>query len=194
MQFSPKSRKTNIVVQEFESDYMIYDLHINKAFCLNETMAAVYKQCDGTKTVAEITDLLSTNLQISVSEDLVFLALKELEREKLLENEEQFRDKFAGMSRREIVKRVGLSSLIAFPIIISVVAPPAVAAQSGPICPMTGECFVANSPICGGDNCAGDYPVTLFAANSNCGGAPTGIATLMCTPAVGMFAIDVRIN
>lgn len=194
MKFAPKSRKTNIVVQEVESEFLIYDLNINKAFCMNETLALVYQLCDGTRTVTEISNLMSTRLKTIVSEDLVWLALKELEREKLLENEEQFNDKFAGMSRREIVKKVGLSSLIAFPIITSVVAPPAYAAASDPICPMSGECFVAGSPICGGASCAGDYPVTLFAANSNCGGAPTGIATLMCTPAVGMFGVDVRIN
>lgn len=33
----PISRKANIVLQEFENEILIYDLSINKAFCLNRT-------------------------------------------------------------------------------------------------------------------------------------------------------------
>lgn len=194
MKNKPRSRQQNLVVQELDKELLIYDLSNNKAYSMNETSAIVYQLSNGERTVAEISNLMSKQLNTTVSEDLVWLALLELEKENLLENHQQIENKFAGIPRREAVKRVGLASLVAFPIISSVVAPPAYAANSGPICPMTGECFVAGSPICGGANCAGDYPVTLFPANSNCGGAPTGIATLMCTPAVGMFGVDVLIN
>lgn len=194
MKFAPKSRRTDIVVQETETEIMLFDLNINKAFCLNQTSALVYQLSDGTRTIAQISDTMSKELNILVSEDLVWLALSELEKENLLEKHQELQDKFAGIPRREVIKKVGLTSLVAFPIISSVVAPPAYAAASTPICPMTGECFVAGAPICGGAICVGNYPVTLFAANTNCGGAPTGIATLMCTPAVGMFATDILIN
>jgi hypothetical protein len=37
--FKPISRQQNIVVQDLGSEVLIYDLTINKAFCLNETSA-----------------------------------------------------------------------------------------------------------------------------------------------------------
>jgi hypothetical protein len=189
----PESRRNNIVVQETETEVLIYDLNNNKALCLNETSAMVYQLSDGTRTVTEISDQMSAKLKTLVSEDLVWLALQELDRENLLENQPQLKNKFAGMPRREAVKRVGLASLVAFPIITSIVAPPAVAAQSLAICPMSGVCFPAGTPICGGANCAGDYPVTVYTGGTNCG-TLLGSNTLMCTPLSGTFTVDIRIN
>lgn len=126
----PVSRKSNIVVQDLENEVLIYDLTINKAFCLNETSGLVFALCDGTRTVAEISDEMSKRLKTLVSEDLVYLALNELRKNNLLENSEDLTDHFAGMSRREVVKKVGLASMVALPIIASLVAPSPVMAQS----------------------------------------------------------------
>lgn len=126
----PISRKSNIVVQDLENEVLIYDLTINKAFCLNETSGLVFALCDGTRTVAQISNEMSKRLKTLISEDLVYLALDELKKNNLLENSEELTDHFAGMSRREVVKKVGLASMIALPVIASVVAPSAVMAQS----------------------------------------------------------------
>jgi hypothetical protein len=127
----PISRKTNVVVQDLKMEVLIYDLTINKAFCLNETSALVYQFSDGTKTVAEISDLMSVKLKTKVSEDLVYLALSELRKEDLLENEAEVFDHFVGLTRRQIIKRVGLASMVMLPVISSLVAPNAALAQSG---------------------------------------------------------------
>ena len=129
----PESRKANIVVQDLETEVLIYDLTINKAFCLNQTSALVYEYSDGRRTVAEISDLMSVKLKTLVSEDIVYLALNELKKNNLLENADEMPNPFGGLNRREIVKRVGLASMVMLPIIASVVAPNAAMAQSG--CP-----------------------------------------------------------
>jgi hypothetical protein len=36
---NPKSRQNDLVVQELEGEVLIYDLSINKAYCLNPTSA-----------------------------------------------------------------------------------------------------------------------------------------------------------
>jgi len=118
------------LVQELESELLIYDLQTSKAFCLNETSAMVYQLCDGTKTIVEISDLMSRKLKTIVSEDFVRLALNELKKDNLLENSDELKDFFAGMSRREMVKKVGFASVIALPIISSVIAPSAAMTQS----------------------------------------------------------------
>ncbi len=126
----PESRKANIVVQDLENEVLIYDLSINKAFYLNQTAALVYQLCDGKNSVAEISDLMSKKLKTLVSEDLVWLALDGLKKDNLLENADEVPNHFAGLSRREVVKKVGLMSMVMLPLISSVVAPTAVNAAS----------------------------------------------------------------
>lgn len=127
----PTSRQRDIVVQELKGEMLIYDLKINKAFCLNETSAMVYRLCDGNNSVSDISKQLSKKLKSSVDEDLIWLALDQLKKENLLDNNSEVEIEFEGLSRREAIRKVGLASLIALPVISSLVAPTAAMAQSG---------------------------------------------------------------
>lgn len=127
---NPLSRRDNIVIQELNNEVLIYDLSINKAFCLNKTSAMVWQECDGTKSVADISQILSKKDKSNFSEDIVWLALNQFKTDNLLQNGSEFVTIFDGLSRREIIKRIGFASLIAFPVISSVVAPSAVHAAS----------------------------------------------------------------
>ena len=194
MNNKPISRKSNIVVQDLENEVLIYDLAINKAFCLNQTSGLVYALCDGTRTVFDISDEMSKRLKNLVSEDFVYLALDELKKNNLLENSEEFTNHFSGMSRREVVKKVGLASMVALPIIASVVAPSALMAQSGPACPMLNQCFPAGTELCAfNPACDGSYSSALFAAGSNCTGPSTGAGAAVCVPASLTLPQDARI-
>ncbi len=110
---------------------MIYDLNINKAFCLNKTSGLIWQFCDGRNSVSDISRLMSRELKMNVPEELIWLALDRLKRDDLLERSPEFEINFGGLSRREVVKKVGLASMIALPLISSIVAPPASMAQSG---------------------------------------------------------------
>lgn len=126
----PLSRKDNLVVQELNDETLIYDLNINKAFCLNETSALVWRLCDGTRSVKEICQSLNKKLKTFSNEDVVWLALDQLKNENLLINSEYIPNTFEGMSRREVIKKVGLSSMITFPLVSIVIAPTAAHASS----------------------------------------------------------------
>ena len=56
-----------------------------------------------------------------MTEDLVLLALDQLSRENLLAEKVETNIIFNGVSRREIIKRVGLASMIVLPIVSSIV-------------------------------------------------------------------------
>ena len=86
----PKSRRANIVVQDFENEVLIYDLSINKAYCLNQTSALVWQNCNGNNSVADISRELSSKSKIDVSDEVVWLALDGLKRDNLLENGDEF--------------------------------------------------------------------------------------------------------
>ena len=132
----PKSRKENIVVQEVDGEVLIYDLERDKAYCLNKTSAIVWQTCDGTRTIAEINDHLGKQLNAQTDEDIVWLALDQLSKEKLIDPSVDLKSKFEGMSRREVVRKIGLGSVVALPLVASLVAPSPLMAQSD--CPGIG--------------------------------------------------------
>lgn len=140
------SRQDNLVIQEFEKELVVYDLNINKAYCLNQTAAIVWQLCDGQKSVAEISESMSKQLKMLISEEFVWLAIEQLKRDGLLKNAENLKIEFGGLSRREIIKKVGLASMAALPLISSVIAPPAIAAQSTTC--VVGTCYPAGFNIC----------------------------------------------
>lgn len=126
----PLSRKEDIVIQEADGEVLIYDMSKNKAFCLNETSALVWQMCDGNKSVSEISKGISKKLGAPSNEDLVWLAIDQLKKENLIANSEELSSNFEGMSRREVIKKVGLGTMIALPIVTGLVAPTAVHALS----------------------------------------------------------------
>jgi hypothetical protein len=130
-------------------EVLVYDLNSNKAHCLNQTAATVWKACDGNKTISDIAADFGRG-----NEDLVWLAIDQLSESDLLET--GVVSKFKGQSRREVIKKIGLASIVAVPVIASLVAPQnALAAQScncvnNTQCtsgPNAGHC---PSPICNG--------------------------------------------
>ena len=102
--------------------------------CLNQTAALVWKYCDGKGDISEITGKLEKELGASVNEELVLFAVSELNEKGLIENGEGISDGFEGLSRREIVKKIGFASLVALPIVSSIVAPKAASAQTQGLC------------------------------------------------------------
>lgn len=188
---NPLSRKDNIVIQEIDGEILIYDLSRNKALCLNETSAMVWNLCDGKTSVAEMSRILTKKVKGNVSEDIVWLAVHQFQKDDLIEKSNQFTTPFDGMNRREIVKKIGFASMIALPIISAVLAPTAVSAQStcgcsGPAggrsfsggcsCAMNSDCC---SNVCGG----GGTTCTLVAANP--AGAAGCCNSGVCPPANG---------
>ena len=118
----PKARTENLVEQNLGRETLIYDLMLHKAFNLNETSSVVYKACDGQTTFEDL------KKQHKFSDDFIYLALDELRRNKLLNG--AYNSPFAKTSRREIIKRIGLTSIAALPLIVGLTAPQAVHAQS----------------------------------------------------------------
>jgi hypothetical protein len=127
---NPKIRETELVVQELKDELLIYDHNTNKAFCLNPTSAMIWNLCDGNSSVSEIINQLSKQLKQPVTDDLVYLALDQFKQDNLLSDNDTVEIKFNGLSRREVIRKVGFASVIALPVISSLVAPTAAMAAS----------------------------------------------------------------
>jgi hypothetical protein len=126
----PQSRRNELVIQELKGELLIYDLATNKAYCLNETSALIWQLCDGSNSIAEIRQSISKKLKSAVTEDFIWLAIDQLKEENLLENSTAVKIEFNGLSRREVIRKVGLASVVALPLISSLFAPTAAMAQS----------------------------------------------------------------
>jgi hypothetical protein len=118
----PKARTTDIIEQEAGGELLIYDLQTNKAYTLNETLKNVYKAC-GKQTFEEL------KREHKFTDDLIHFSLVELSANNLVEDYDA--NHFAGLSRREVIKKVGLATMIALPVIAGITAPNAIQAASG---------------------------------------------------------------
>ena len=118
----PQARTENILEQNLENETLIYDLTIDKAFNLNETLSVVYKACGQNLTFDEL------KRKHKFTDEFIYLALDELKRENLLA--EDYQSPFADVNRREVIRKVGLATMFAMPVVIGFTAPQAVQASS----------------------------------------------------------------
>src|SRR4051812_12225102 len=117
MMNNPKARLNGLVVQEMPDEVLVYDLNSNKAHCLNDSAAAIWRACDGANSVTDIVNDFEKSGKGNVSEDFVWLALDQLQENDLLETPTAKR--FSGHSRRQMLKTIGLASVVAVPVIAS---------------------------------------------------------------------------
>ena len=140
----PTARRTNLVIQETGNEILVYDLSTNKAACLNEISAFVWQNCDGSNSIADIAQALGRKTNGDVNDELVWLAIDELSKHELIEEDISTNGVFGDMSRRQIIKKVGLGTMVALPLIATLIAPSALHAQS---------CLANNAPCTVSSQC-----------------------------------------
>ncbi len=150
----PKARRKALVVNEFPDEVVIYDLESNQAHCLNQTSGFVWRHCDGRTSVAKLTKMLGDQMQTSVDEQVVWLALDQLASYDLLQERISLPFGMTKISRRQVVRTLGAAALLA-PLVTSIVAPTAAQAATclpeGSACSFDGDCcsFNCNAGACG---------------------------------------------
>jgi len=152
MEKMPQARRIGLIIQEVDSEILIYDQNTNKAHCLNQTAAKVWKYCDGETTLADACDALSRDLETPVDEKLVWYAVDQFAKDNLLEKDiEPPAFIIAGMNRRQMVRTLGLAAVVAVPLVTSIVAPTPVQAATclapGQPCGTSAQCC---SGLCSG--------------------------------------------
>jgi hypothetical protein len=142
----PHARTDSLVIRELDDETLVYDTDRDEAHCLNQTAALVWQQCDGKTTAAQAAQSLQSKLDARVDPDLVWLAVKQLERFYLVESSA----KSPSVSRRNLVLKYAPAAL-ALPVIMSISAP---AAATIPSClPNCATC--STSTECCSGSCDG---------------------------------------
>jgi len=152
----PTARKNDLVIQQADDEVLVYDLKTNKAACLNETAAFVWQNCNGSNAIADIAQALGRKTNSEVNNDVVWLAIDELSKNKLLEEKISAEYSFTGVSRRDVIKKIGLGTMVALPLIATLVAPQAIHANSS--CVAGGACTCMDSTAGSGNICTAAVP------------------------------------
>lgn len=152
----PQARSQGLVVEEVDGEILIYDVERDKAHCLNQMAAQIWRLCDGKHRIREIKAALP-GLDAGI-DDIVVNCLQQFRRLHLLEEESLSVDDHHVFSRRQLLKKIGLGTAATaalLPLITSITAPPAAAATSlhgcGATCNNNSNC--SGNPSC--PNCLG---------------------------------------
>lgn len=152
---NPLARTDGLIVKELVDEVLVYDREDDRAHCLNETAAFVWRRCDGRTTPRAIADLLGKEKNVKPDERIVWLALDQLQDRNLLARPVVPPPTLAGMNRRQMVRAMGIAAIVAVPVVTSIVAPtPAQAATclaSGSACTSSAQCC---SGLCNANTCA----------------------------------------
>jgi hypothetical protein len=146
----PRARKSQLVTREVAGELLVYDRNSNQAHCLNRTAALVWTHCDGITTVAEMAQLLEDEMKTPFANEVVWFALGQLRASHLLRDPFVRPARMERMSRRVLVKRLGIAAAVTVPLVSSIVAPTAAAAAT---CLPNGTPCTSNAQCCSG-NCA----------------------------------------
>ena len=138
------SRNDNVIVQDVFGELLVYDLERDIVRRLNRVAAAIWKECDGHKNVAEIARAVAPQFEGQVNEQVVFLALHRLSRSHLLTGPAPEMPGGKRVSRREWIKRMGIAAV---PVVTSMAVP--TAAQAASCFPALHAC-TSNGQCCSG--------------------------------------------
>jgi hypothetical protein len=128
-EFLPTARREGIITKEVDGELLIYDSARDKAHCLNPSAAAIWQRCDGRLTVVEMARSFTESIGAPVGEDVIHFALKQFSDEHLLAEGYEVSRLPAHLSRRTLVRKLGMGVAL-LPLITSISAPTALAAVS----------------------------------------------------------------
>ena len=137
--YLPAARTSKLVVRELADEVLVYDAEGHSAHCLNRTAALVWKSCDGKTPVSRIAERVGGQLSSPWAEDVVWLALAQLEEFGLLAPSIPRPAPPNRISRRRMLRRLGAAA-VSLPLITSIVSPTAAQAQSGVPCDENTPC------------------------------------------------------
>jgi hypothetical protein len=127
----PRARTNELLRTDLADEVVIYDPDSKRAHSLNRLAAAVWKNCDGNNTLADLGQLVSAEIGSPIGETAIWAALRQLEHADLLA---QRLDDVGGktLGRREMLRKAGQIGAAAAitPVVASILVPTAAAAAS----------------------------------------------------------------
>ena len=176
----PQPRRDGIEISELHDELILYDTVERRAHALNRTVAAVWQACDGALSVPELRLRVEQRLGVPLGEEVIWLALRQLEQAKLVTGLE---GRGPRLTRQQVIKAGVLGGVVLLPAITSLrpqVARAAVSPLSPPSPPPpppadTSTATATNTPV----------PPTATGTSTNTPVPPTATSTVTSTPGGG---------
>lgn len=108
----PKVRREDVLAQELGAELLLYDAKRDQAHSLNEVTALIWRHCDGHTSVTELVRVVGRETELPASEEIVWLALDQLEQAGLLEEPLQRPTPVQAVSRRQLGLKFGLTAAV----------------------------------------------------------------------------------
>ncbi len=143
----PRARTERLLIQELATELLVYDLDNNKAHCLNQTAALIWKLCDGKMTVSQIARALESETKLRADDEVVLMACHQLAKSQLLPGEIPSMSITRGMTRRDVIQGLGSAVAVSLPVVSSIIAPGAVQAAT---CRPPGQACTTGAQCCNG--------------------------------------------
>ncbi len=118
----PERRTAGLLVHELPDETVVYDLNQHQAYCLGRATAAVWRHCDGTNSIADISARIAAELGLPEPDAVVGIALEELSRASLLAA--TYASPLKGSVRRTVLRQFA-AMLVISTIMAPVVGDPA---------------------------------------------------------------------
>jgi hypothetical protein len=143
-----------LIVRELPDEVLIYDQERDEAHCLNKTAALVWQHCDGRTSVGELARILARDAGVPFDEQIVWLALKQLNKDHLLVADVIPPARMSSLSRRQMIRALGVGVGVALPLVTTIIAPtPAQAVTCLPTGAMCNNGVDCCNHICNGGTC-----------------------------------------
>ena len=144
LDFKPKRK--DAIVRQLSDEFLVYDKETNRAHCLNRTASDVWRLCNGEKSVAEIIRTMKQS-KSPVDEKVIWMAIRRLQKSGLLLTRNFSAREQMLLSRRTVLRKMGVASTLAWPVVTSILVPTPVEAAS---CRSVGQPCTENSQCCSG--------------------------------------------
>jgi hypothetical protein len=146
-------REKDLIVRQVGPETVVYDRGRHRAHCLRPLAAAVWRECDGRRSTAEIAERVSAARGESIDEAAVLVALRRFERAGLIERGAPRSGRAdpgaygasPGAGRRGVLRRVAALAGLA---VVSVIAPTPEAAAA--TCLPNGQTCASSAECCSG--------------------------------------------
>jgi hypothetical protein len=127
---APCRIREQISIQQIGTETLVYDERRHLAFCLNESSSAIWHLANGDRSIIQIAAAASLQLKSQVNEELVMFAIKELQRDGLIQAT-PVAEGGKTISRRAMLRRLGVGGAMLLPAVSAIVAPTAAQAYGG---------------------------------------------------------------
>ena len=141
----PTARSNNLLIEEVAGELLVFDTGSNRAHCLNESAARIWRHCDGKRSIEMLASHLFPKLLPSDAQRLVAVGVERLRRKHLLEDSASGTE--VDLSKRQMLKKVAIIATaagIAAPLVSSILAPNSAYAlsclPSGMMCTAAPQC------------------------------------------------------